>query len=89
MSRNSAVWYTHTVEELVIWTVEREYGKYELNTTHQAHICTNITCDYCLIKFVTHNYKHNQPQLKSAHNKTTSTVPQIFCVWSSALHTVA
>ena len=27
MSRNSAVWYAHTVEELVIWTVEREYGK--------------------------------------------------------------
>ena len=26
MSRNSAVWYAHTVEELVIWTVEREYG---------------------------------------------------------------
>ncbi|XP_065891397.1 uncharacterized protein [Dysidea avara] len=25
MSRNSAVWYAHTVEELVIWTVEREY----------------------------------------------------------------
>ena len=29
MSRNSAVWYAHTVEELVIWTVEREYGKYK------------------------------------------------------------
>ena len=27
MSRNSTVWYAHTVEELVIWTVEREYGK--------------------------------------------------------------
>ena len=27
MSRNSAVWYAHTVEELVIWTVERERGK--------------------------------------------------------------
>ena len=27
MSRNSAVWYAHTVEELVIWTVEREYGE--------------------------------------------------------------
>ena len=25
MSRNSPVWYAHTVEELVIWTVEREY----------------------------------------------------------------
>ena len=30
MSRNSAVWYAHTVEELVIWTVEREYGKHSL-----------------------------------------------------------
>ena len=28
MSRNSAVWYAHTVEELVIWTIEREYGKF-------------------------------------------------------------
>jgi len=27
MSRNSEVWYAHTVEELVIWTVERECGK--------------------------------------------------------------
>ena len=27
MSRNSAVWYAHTVEELVIWTVERECSK--------------------------------------------------------------
>ena len=32
MSRNSAVWYAHTVEELVIWTVEREYGKHSLHT---------------------------------------------------------
>jgi len=30
MSRNSAVWYAHTVEELVIWTVERENGEYTL-----------------------------------------------------------
>ena len=29
MSRNSEVWYAHTVEELVIWTVEREYGKHK------------------------------------------------------------
>ena len=28
MSRNSAVWYAHTVEELVIWTVEREYSEH-------------------------------------------------------------
>ena len=27
MSRNSPVWYAHTVEELVIWTIERERGK--------------------------------------------------------------
>ena len=26
---NSSVWFAHTVEELVIWTVEREYGKYK------------------------------------------------------------
>ena len=30
MSCNSAVWYAHTVEELVIWTVEGEYGKLQL-----------------------------------------------------------
>ena len=29
MARNSEVWYAHTVEELVIWTVEREWGKYK------------------------------------------------------------
>ena len=27
MSCNSEVWYAHTVEELVIWTVERQYGE--------------------------------------------------------------
>ena len=32
MSRNSAVWFAHTVEELVIWTVEREYGKQNVAT---------------------------------------------------------
>ena len=40
MSRSSAVWYAHTVEELVIWTVEREYGKHKLNTAHNT--CTYI-----------------------------------------------
>ena len=32
MSCNSSVWYAHTVEELVIWTVEREYGKHKCIT---------------------------------------------------------
>ena len=37
MSRNSAVWFAHTVEELVIWTVEREYGKH-MQLQHTRHI---------------------------------------------------
>ena len=28
MSHNSEVWFAHTVEELVIWTIEREYGEH-------------------------------------------------------------
>ena len=70
-SRNSAMWYAHTIEEIVIWTVEREYGKHRLNTTHQAHTCTNVTCDYCLTKFIAQNYEHTdatQSQLKNALN---------------------
>ena len=42
MSRNSAVWYAHTVEELVIWTVEREYGKYLYNQQY-----TYLNCNHC------------------------------------------
>ena len=26
-SANSDIWFAHTIEELVIWTIEREYGK--------------------------------------------------------------
>ena len=36
MSRNSAVWYAHTVEELVIWTVERECGRYKKHNFYRA-----------------------------------------------------
>ena len=69
MSHNLAMWYVHTVEEMVIWTVEREYGKHKLNISHQAHTCTNVTCDYYLTKFIAQNYKHTgatQSQLKNA-----------------------
>ena len=38
MSRNSAVWYAHTVEELVIWTVEREHGIFFANSESNAPI---------------------------------------------------
>ena len=34
---NSAVWYAHTVEELVIWTVEREYGKYKCGSAQDSY----------------------------------------------------
>ena len=30
MSATSEVWFAHTIEELVVWTIEREYGKVEL-----------------------------------------------------------
>ena len=64
MSHNSAVWYAHTVEELVIWTVEREYGKY-LNCVY-THMHTSLMCfyinttvctivDYTFEKFIRYN----------------------------------
>ena len=47
MSRNSAVWYAHTVEELVIWTVEREHGK-----VFAFCVCVCVRLWHCVCVFV-------------------------------------
>ena len=63
MSRNSAVWYAHTVEELVIWTVEREYGKFTNSSIVLANMCIIIIVRTFILICVF--------ELKVAHLKTS------------------
>lgn len=42
MAGTSEIWYAHTIEELVVWTIEREYGE---STREGNDICQRVKID--------------------------------------------
>ena len=50
----SEFWYVHSVEELVVWTVEREEGRVSLLQSHifiiEVQYCMCVLCIYSFVR---------------------------------------